>query len=175
MSLRRLIVVLTVLDLRGFRVDKVYAVWQGIYSDRDVIAVFSTQALADAFCEEYDKLHGYYDTRVQVYELDNQVGYKAVKFWESHISYDTGEIINRHEGYTDKDISERYVSYKVDRSEVDYLGQLRISTSDEIMPDHIVVYSIESADHADKLAIEARQEYQRLINQGGIPTAPRCY
>jgi hypothetical protein len=141
-----------VLDLRGFSVNKVYAVWRGTYSDRDVIAVFSTQALADAFCEEYNKGR-YDDAGVQVYEVDSKKDYKRIRYFSTCILYDTGELCDRNQGYTDTGIDKKYVSYSR-------------GLSNELEPNYIQVYSDQSADHADKLAIEARQEYQRLVSQG---------
>jgi hypothetical protein len=72
---------------------KVYAVWRGTYSDPDVIAIFSTEALAEKFREEYNKAHDDYDeTRLRVYEVDAQIGYNVTKFWQTSIACASGDI-----------------------------------------------------------------------------------
>jgi hypothetical protein len=142
-------------DLRGFNVNTVYAVWTGYYSDRDVVAIFSTQALADAFCEEHNKL-AYGDARVEIYEVDDQIGYKVNHVWEISIYYDTGELFAPSNYYRKNGFTEKLMVYT---------GGFRDLVT-EYQPSHIVVRSSKSADHADKLAIEARQEYQRLVSQG---------
>lgn len=134
--------------------NKVYAVWRGTYRDRDVIAVFSTEMLADAFCEEYNKVHVYDEVMVQVYEVNAQVGYNVTKFWQTSIACDSGDIYNRYDGYTDGD------------TDGDIVKKTILNSRYEDSPKYIVTSSTESADHADKLAIEALQECQRLVSQG---------
>jgi hypothetical protein len=129
--------------------NKVYAVWRGTYRDRDVVAIFSTEALAENYCTEYNKM-AYDEARVKVYEVDAQVGYNVTKFWQTSIACDSGDIYDRYDGYTDGDIVKKTI----------------LNSRYEDHPKYIVTSSTESADHADKLAIEALQEYQRLVSQG---------
>jgi hypothetical protein len=148
---------------------KVYAVWTGEYSDKNVNAIFSKHHLAQAYCDEYNKRR-YGDARIEDYDLDAAKDYRMVPYFRSCIMYDDGELCDRDSGYhevgriyyTGKDMT-----YQYDRAiltTVDGIPYYSAETTRE--PSYITVFSSESADHADKLAIEARQEFQRLVGQG---------
>jgi hypothetical protein len=147
----------------------VYAVLTGCYSDKGFPAIFSKHHLAQAYCDEYNK-GSYGDARIEDYELDAAKDYRKVPYFRSCIMYDVGELCDRETGY--HEVGETYCTGK----DMTYQrGRRLITTVDRIPyysaettrePSYITVFSSESADHADKLAIEARQEFQRLVGQG---------
>lgn len=132
---------------------KVYLVTSGEYSDYSINGIFSTRTLAHAFIEEMNKEEIRVltdDENIEEWEVDAQVSARTMTAWQCGIMLDTGEII---EGPYKYDSLCRPFRGEVLQEEVavPMYGMRKITR----------VCSGISADHARKLAVEARQAWLR--------------
>jgi hypothetical protein len=129
--------------------QKIYIVTSGEYSDYSIDGVFSTEENAQAYVNRRNA-----DTTIEVYTIDKMVDYQNKTLYSVSINYESGELTNRYTLIPD-----------TDNGDSGWLDTKRLTTAYSKIG-WIRVTSYKSADHADKLAIEARQELQRLIGQG---------
>lgn len=82
--------------------QKVYAVWSGEYSDKDVIAVFASRELADRYAEIRNEREGYGEYEVAEYDLLDSVSTgsfpQMLTIWINY-DYTKNKIANLHRGY----------------------------------------------------------------------------
>ena len=136
--------------------NKVYLVRYGCYSDQGIAGVFSTEEKAKKYCEIYNALEdgytdGYWvDERiVDLGEVNSQA--KVVTYYVASIylkdvwNYDRTKIeFKKGELYPDED---EWIEKEI------YSKDVIISEKE----DYIMVYSIYSKEHAQKVAIEQYQ------------------
>lgn len=124
-------------------IHKVYVVTEGEYSDYRILGVFSTEDLAKEYCGDF--------CTIEEYELD--AAGKEEKFVQSYLAWvnlETGMLSGKEEGVCIAigDKRETHVGVSVWPSENPKWG-------------NVTVRSFVSQDHANKVAIEKRQEWLR--------------
>jgi len=135
----------------------VFLLKSGRYSDIKVEGVFSTKEKAEAALLELQKITGDKAGPIEEMEVDELCRHHAKPHWRSNIDLMTGKISedtrwcnygqvhvwDHKADWMDADKAEPHVD------EYPYAGGY--------IPKEIVVYSSVSQDHANKLAVEARQ------------------
>jgi len=123
---------------------KVYIVFEGEYSDRGSRGVFSTREKAEAFIAEAGKIDGSDRLDIEEHTVDQQAEHVARDCWQCRIDYATGRIEPPPYQY---------------REMADPNSRARI----EPIPTRLGAwcYSYVSAEHCQKLAAEACQEWLR--------------
>ena len=143
----------------------IYVVTAGEYSDYGICAMFSRREDA----ERYIELHGgkcrsdvnrYADYSIEEYGLDEHRGAEWVSVYSTEISMGTGDIRRRDESQV---LSTDLFARKSRVDVFDHSSDCRYHTAR--------AYSGVSQDHADKLAVEARQKYLR---EKGTEYAEAC-
>ncbi len=122
----------------------VYVVTQGSYSDYHIKAIFSTEEAAKTYASQHPGLGGDLP-EVEEWELDKWVGSSKVPTWTARISISDGTL----EVHKDENL------YLVPQGVVCPFRYYRKN------PERVTVGSTVSAKHAEKLAVEARQECLR--------------
>ena len=125
---------------------KVYLVSTGAYSAHGVRGVFSTQELAEAYRRTLIEPNPGEDSYVEEWEVDAEVGKVWRDCFYATIGLEDGEIVGEH--------GDRILARPGDRTARPNYGY----TGDESRK---LVCSLVSAEHARKLAVEARQEWLR--------------
>jgi hypothetical protein len=129
--------------------QKIYIVTSGDYSDYSIDGVFSTEEKAQEYVDSRKS-----DTTIEVYTIDKMVDYHDKTRYSVSINYESGELKDRYTQIPDTDNGDDgWIDTKWLRTDYSKISWIHVT-------------SYKSADHADKLAIEARQEVQRLIGQG---------
>jgi hypothetical protein len=124
----------------------IYVVTEGSYSDYGIKAMFSTKAGAEAYIEQIKAQRevDYADTNIEQWQLDQEVGWVAKTAYRCAIDVKTGEVTNEWEF--------REIVAKNKRT-----GDAEVRPNGQFL----TVLSYVSADHARKLAVEARQKHLR--------------
>lgn len=139
----------------------VFLVTSGSYSDYRIDAIFSTRKLADQFIktktnspEDEDGDRSYYSdfNNIQEWTIDDLANARWRKTWSAGILLDTGEIkeLSRSNG-------EEFTTNK-QRGHI-YQEAVAVPAYGHRLVTRTVSYV--SAGHAEKLAIEARQNWLR--------------
>ena len=121
----------------------VYVLTEGCYSDHHVVAVFSTREAVEAFMERAKVANEWNDYAFDEYTLDDYATMTVSRYWECIIRLEDGVICDElaHHGRTEHRIGER--------------GTVEVDS------DKAWAKSYVSAEHARKLAVEARQKWLR--------------
>ena len=133
---------------------KVYVVTAGEYSSYHIEAVFSTPEKADEYLAALRKSprHSDESPTVEVFELDTRTPPQVRTHWQSVIDLATGIILEREE------VQERADDeYPTEEGDGPYDVLLRFVER----ATKWYATSFKSQDHADKLAVEARQKWLR--------------
>jgi hypothetical protein len=137
---------------------KVYLVWSGEYSSKDVEGVFSTREAAEAFAAEVDKQDG--SSYVEEKDLDGRAGERVLPQWTTFIGCESGATTAPEVrcSLPSRAFPEAG-TYRVDHRIIWGFARKypQISDSEPV----ICARSDVSADHALKLAVEKRQEWLR--------------
>lgn len=154
-------------------VDKVYLVTSGSYSDYGVNAVFLDKAEAEQYAAELNKCAGHDDADVDEWDVGRPQDGKVLRqCWEARIDAKTGAMPANEE------FAPNFPGWmmaspnaKVDR-EYDvahearcFMNPLSRSWGLPLQPCIVRRVSFVSQEHANKLAIEARQEILRVAAQ----------
>lgn len=127
----------------------VYVVTDGSYSDYGIKAIFSTKELA----EEYQDAGKFDD--IEEWELDAEVGKIPRETWNVTIDCTTGELMPVYHNIA----SNHNMGLPSDRGFARDLQ--RRNNANSPFETVIAATSYESPEHAQKLAIEARQAWLR--------------
>lgn len=119
----------------------VYVVTAGCYSDYGIEAIFSTRELAEDYIVANPKKYSGYND-IAEWTVDERAGWVPRKGWYLHLGLSDGSVGNKG--------SETSTADPNARNEEPYF-----------MPDYVRVTSYVSAEHALKLAVEARQAWLR--------------
>jgi len=144
----------------------VYAVSSGYYSDYRIHAMFSTKKLAEQFIEKAELVHeknctdmdsdkawigGFSDSdySIEPWTLDEEKDVEVHTRWQVRILADTGALIGE--------------VYELHINERKHNGKATVAEKVPILKgkDAIDAESCQSAKHAMKLAVEARQAWLR--------------
>lgn len=128
----------------------IYLVTSGEYSDYRIEGAFSTEDKANAFAATFER--GYGDTRVEDYTLDERTPEQRGYFHVCRISLATGDV----------DTEYGYWSDKGKPTPDDPFRHVQVS---DINYNHAVGGSYKSAEHARKLAVEARQRHLQKASE----------
>lgn len=148
--------------------DTVYVVTSGSYSDYGIRGMFSSREDAQVYIDESVKARDYPDDyNIEEWVLDQEQGKQSTTVYVTWIRADTGEITNREEQKRLVRPGERSLPCGA----LETFKQ-RMAEGSQWKPHNLAVQSTVSQEHADKLAVEARQEYLRLraeyeTRQGG--------
>ena len=140
----------------------VYVVTSGSYSDYGIRAVFSTRKLAQDYIDkansireadgvDYSTANVYFaaDANIETWGLNLEVEAKAFSFWTVGMLLDDGSVIEPvHEG----------LEYGRPVSRVVQCGVKVPCYNNRPI---VRVFSVKSAKHAQKMAVEARQAWLR--------------
>jgi hypothetical protein len=150
---------------------EVYLVTQGSYSDYHVIGVFSTREAAEA-CKAWEDHGNSYDhAEIETFELDHfdTGGLVPGHVWRCTIELESGTITDEQDEDEHVKPGERsgtpwFENRRVRRQLPDHVqpvfeSEPRYWVFDEIP--QVTVHSYVSAEHARKLAAEARQAWLR--------------
>ena len=120
---------------------KVFVVTSGIYSDYSINAIFSTKELAEENCNKFNNDTNSYEHRsVEEWDVDFEKDFDWNFQYQCMINVKTGDFFNEYE-------SRKYDSWTDKPFSVCNSG--------------LRVFSHKNAEHARKLAMEARQAYLR--------------
>ena len=137
----------------------VYAVESGYYSDYGIEGLFSTKEKAQHYIDVRKREDEYWDEeRIVEYELDELATARWVSYWHCGIFIDTGEIKEHHGGESRELTSSRK------RGEILQDAVSILAYSGRLFTR---VKSYVSAEHAQKLAVEARQAHLRKESTNG--------
>ena len=129
----------------------IYIVTDGTYSDYHIEAVFSELDKAEKYLAELKQMSND-DPRIEEWPVDIDQNKIAKEYWRTTINLVTGKITegNNSMGWA---LPEQRVGNGSDMNEIPYKGT-------GYVPD-VYFVSFVSREHANKLAIEARQEFLR--------------
>lgn len=133
---------------------EIYIITVGEYSDYHIDACFLDKEKAERYLEQAKLVNCYDGARLEVYILNEGQEKVVRKYWSSKIDVLTGKITENEETFYEwADQSERG----------EYTNFEKLGT---YIPTELYSNSYISSEHANKLAIEARQNFLRNI--GGI-------
>lgn len=127
----------------------IYVVQSGEYSDRGICGIFSTSELAQKWIDENDK-----SADIKEFEVDERDGERMVESYECIIDYHTGRVISETSYQAAVKQNGQYLHI-----DAQYRGYVWGCN------DACIGRSIESPEHAMKLAVEKRQAELRKITE----------
>lgn len=134
---------------------KVYIVTSGSYSAYGIRAVFSTREAADEYCKNHNAGNKYSDEAdVEVWPLNAELQARWLDIFHTSIEIESGNLTG---GWFDRDFVNP-ANVKAEPREYTIIGRAR----------SIAVKSPYSQEHANKLAVEARQHYLRTGSLEGM-------
>jgi len=156
----------------------VFLLRSGRYSDIQVEGVFTTREKAEVALKELEKIKPGKAGPVEEVELDLLAQSYAKSYWKSTIDVMTGAISDNPE-------SNFYRCDRGERHEWNHEGEWMDADNflphvedypyrSGYIPNHLEVYSSVSQEHADKLAVEARQylmhkiDFSLIVNDRGL-------
>lgn len=142
--------------------DKVFVVTSGCYSDYGINAIFSTRKAAQEYIDKARALHaeddGEYcignvywaaDANIEEWPLDSESHAKKFDFWTAGMLLDDGAVVEP---------ARKGTEFGHPKSKVEQCGVFVPRYNDRPI---VRVRSVKSADHAMKMAVEARQGWLR--------------
>ena len=141
----------------------IFIVTCGTYSDYSIMSVFSERAKAEKYLEELKKISND-KPQIEEWPVDDEDEKIARQYWESTIQLVTGEMRERRSNYSDEPLI--MFDWATPNQKAGLCSDL-----DE-MPHRCGGYfsgtawfrSFESQEHANKLAVEARQAFLRRVD-----------
>lgn len=146
----------------------IYIVTEGEYSDYSIRAVFTDKAKAEQYLQNIKLCHPHEKSQIEEWSTEEHEEI-ARKCWRSEIDLVTGEL-NEVQYHHDGDEDGMYYSY-VMASPTDRVSYLQPMEYPLRYNGHISNYwaaSLVSQEHANKLVIEARQEFLRRVDVSKI-------
>jgi hypothetical protein len=128
----------------------IYVVTTGCYSDYRIQAVFDDKPMAEAWVAEHNKDYDKdddYAARIEKYPLNEQAGYIRRNLYCCAISLATGDVT--HESNFEGSLASPHAR----------AGEINVYPNPNC--NEAVAESYVSAEHARKLAVEARQKHLR--------------
>lgn len=162
---------------------EVYIVTNGTYSDYHIESVFSDREKAEKYLEELKKISND-NPQIEEWPVDYDLEKIARKYWRAEINPVTG---NLKEGSSyaswveDKDKefswcwaapSERAYTKMADENISLTVSLIEGGEDSVCIPNRLLVNSFVSQDHANKVAIEKRQEFLRKVDINKIEEKP---
>lgn len=141
--------------------EKVYLLKSGMHSDISVEGVFSTKEKAEAALAELKKIHSEKAGPIVAVTLDELCQHTAKAFWFSTISVMTGEL--QMDMRFDRGIRYHW-SHNCAWLQADTIRVDQYPYSTGYIPGNLNVYSSQSQEHADKLAVESHQYLMKNID-----------
>lgn len=120
-----------------------YVITSGRYSDYSINSVFSTRDKAEKFIADNPNQGRYDKLEIEEWEIDELEGHTPKTVWFCNLTKSTGDVTRTWEG--EQSCSKRYTE----------IGSNQYN---------VWAHSSVSAEHAQKLAIEKRQEYLRGLH-----------
>ena len=129
----------------------VYVVTSGSYSDYGIRAIFSTQELAQAYIDKANAAETYWasDTTIEEWPLDGEAEAKLFTRWKVGMLLDDGSV---KEGPCESQ------EFGHPESKIEQYGNTSPCYANRPI---VRVVSVKSAQHALKMAAEARQKWLR--------------
>lgn len=150
---------------------KVFLVTAGEYSDYRIEAAFSTQELAEAYQADSNKVDGYEKAHIEVWDLDHQSETVVKEYWVARIQFSDGGIQAWNDGpyYSWARPNQR----TKDWPNFEVYPERRKNSEELYIPEVFQITSFVSQEHANKVAIEKRQQImaRKAIGIAGIPQA----
>jgi len=149
----------------------IYIVTNGTYSDYSIGAVFSDREKAEVYLAEVKKIDDD-EAKIEEWPVDEQDEKIARQYWVSFIDPISGEIEHNNPLYFP---GPRYqwATPNQKTGRCDNINDFPYSTG--YIPNQITFTSFISQEHADKLAIEARQEFIRKIDLNLVEDRMKIY
>jgi len=133
----------------------VYIVTNGTYSDYGIVRIFSDLNKAEAYLESQKKISDD-NARIEEWPVDDDTTEIAKRLWRTDINLITGRIENYETERYGWATPEQRVGPSTNMSHIPYVTGF--------VPTTVYFESFVSQEHANKLAVEGRQEFLRRID-----------